>query len=97
MPSCFTDWVDLKQLFQRHYKHGPRGGLQRCVEHLGMQFEGRAHNGLVDARNTARIAAHMARDGFAFSRPTRALDPRTGRMFGSAAPKRDAPAARGPD
>lgn len=83
LPPCFSDWVDLKQLFQRRYKHGPSGGLQRCVEYLGLKFEGRAHNGLVDAFNTARLAAHMARDGFVFRRATRGIDPRSGQMFGS--------------
>lgn len=83
MPACFSDWVDLRSLFVRHYKHGPRGGLRRCVEHLGLKFEGRAHNGLVDAYNTARLAAHMARDGFIFQRATRGINPKSGRMFGA--------------
>ena len=31
------------------------------MERLGIPFEGRAHNGLVDSRNTAAIALHMVR------------------------------------
>jgi inhibitor of KinA sporulation pathway (predicted exonuclease) len=60
LPPCFTNWVDLKQCFERHYKRPPRGGLQRCVEGLGIPFLGRAHNGLVDSQNTAAIVLHMA-------------------------------------
>eukprot|EP00929_Paragymnodinium_shiwhaense_P072834 TRINITY_DN36988_c0_g1_i2.p1 TRINITY_DN36988_c0_g1~~TRINITY_DN36988_c0_g1_i2.p1 ORF type:complete len:174 (-),score=39.73 TRINITY_DN36988_c0_g1_i2:380-901(-) len=89
MPPCFNDWIDLKALFKRHYKKEPRGGLQGCVEMLGLAFEGRAHDGLVDSRNTAAIALHMARGSmlygaFVFRRPTRGLD-RDGNPFGSQA------------
>lgn len=31
LPECFSDWVDLKQGYSRHYKVDARG-LQRCVE-----------------------------------------------------------------
>merc|ERR1712232_531895 len=79
MPPCFNDWIDLKTLYKRHYKVEPKGGLQACVERLGIEFEGRAHDGLVDSRNTAAIALHMARGSmlhgsFVFRRPTRGLD-----------------------
>jgi inhibitor of KinA sporulation pathway (predicted exonuclease) len=52
MPSCFDRWVDLKLVYHRRYKREPRGGLQACVERLGLVFDGRAHNGLVDSINT---------------------------------------------
>lgn len=81
LPPCFANWVDLKELYRRHFKIEPKGGLKRCVERLpGLSFDGRAHNGLVDSRNTAKIALFMARgDGqfgpaFVFRRPTRGLD-----------------------
>eukprot|EP00947_MAST-08B_sp_MAST-8B-sp1_P003845 g3845.t1 len=72
LPPCFSDWIDLKTVFRRLYSasktsggrpDAPSGGLRRCVEFVGLAFEGRAHNGLVDARNTARLAAAMVRDG----------------------------------
>ena len=34
-------------------------GLGRSVKAAGIIWEGRAHSGLVDARNTARLAAHL--------------------------------------
>ena len=48
-------------------------------ERVGLTFEGRAHNGLVDSRNTAALALRMARGtyehgAFVFRRPTRGLD-----------------------
>lgn len=87
IPSCFDQWVDLKILYKRHYRKEPKGGLQACVERLGLTFEGRAHDGLIDSRNTAAIVLHMARGSmlfgsFTFRRPTRGLD-KNGYAFGS--------------
>ena len=70
-PWYFTRWINLKLLWKQHYRREPTGGLQACVESLGLTFEGRAHSGLVDARNTAKIAADMARQGMRFVRTTR--------------------------
>lgn len=90
MPSCFDQWVDLKLVYHRRYKREPRGGLQACVERLGLVFDGRAHNGLVDSINTAKIALHMARGegmhgpAYVFTRPTRGLD-LNGYTYGSKA------------
>ena len=90
MPGCFNQWIDLKVLYRRRYKTEPRGGLRACVERLDLPFEGRAHNGLIDSRNTAKIVLHMARgEGMhgpcqVFSRPTRGLDA-NGHAFGSKA------------
>eukprot|EP00927_Polykrikos_kofoidii_P057064 TRINITY_DN51174_c0_g1_i1.p1 TRINITY_DN51174_c0_g1~~TRINITY_DN51174_c0_g1_i1.p1 ORF type:complete len:407 (+),score=42.62 TRINITY_DN51174_c0_g1_i1:74-1294(+) len=79
MPPCFEHWIDLKILYKRHYKKEPTGGLQACVERLGLTFEGRAHDGLIDSRNTAAIVLHMAKGSmlhgsFTFRRPTRGLN-----------------------
>ena len=90
MPACFDAWVDLKLLYRRHYRTAPSGGLRACVERLGLTFEGRAHNGLVDSQNTAAIVVHMAKGlghngpAFVFCRPTRGLDA-NGLAYGSAA------------
>ena len=56
IPKCFDQWVDLKILYRRHYRKEASGGLQTCVERVGLRFEGRAHDGLIDSRNTAAIA-----------------------------------------
>ena len=42
-----------------------------CRRSCGLQFEGRAHSGLVDSKNTAAICIQMMRQGFVFSRATR--------------------------
>jgi len=87
IPSCFDQWIDLKVLYKRHYKKEAKGGLQACLERVGLTFQGRAHDGLVDSRNTAAIVLHMAKGSmlfgsFTFRRPTRGLD-RNGYAFGS--------------
>jgi len=91
MPPCFDRWVDLKTLYRQHYKREPRG-LQKCVEALGLEFRGRAHDGLVDSQNTAEIVLVMARGSsthpsFVFRRATRGLD-REGNVFGAKRNKR---------
>lgn len=65
----------LQALFKIHYKREPRGGLQACVEGCGLPFEGRAHSGLVDSRNTAAIVVQMIQQGFKFTRSTRGFAP----------------------
>ena len=54
----FDRWINLKVLYERVYKKDSKG-LRRCVEAIGVLFEGRAHSGLVDARNTAGIVCDM--------------------------------------
>ncbi|KAL3941580.1 MAG: hypothetical protein SGBAC_004082 [Bacillariaceae sp.] len=83
MPPCFDRWIDLKNdsIFLKHYGREPRGGLRKCVEAVGEVWSGRAHNGLVDSFNTAKIVRHMVQTGFRFTRPTRGLD-RNGVPFG---------------
>ncbi|KAJ1618125.1 ribonuclease H-like domain-containing protein [Pavlovales sp. CCMP2436] len=93
LPQCFQNWVDLKPCYRSHFRTEPRGGLQACVERLGLAWEGRAHNGLVDSQNTSKIVLHMAQGSymhgaFVFKRPTRGLDAATGIPFGSAKRKR---------
>lgn len=89
LPPGFDSWVNLKPLYERHYGVPAKGGLQACVNRIpGLSFEGRAHNGLIDARNTAKIVVDMAkgsvlRPAFSFTRATRSIDPRTGKPFGA--------------
>ena len=54
----FDRWINLKVFYERVYKKESKG-LRRCVEAIGVKFEGRAHSGLVDARNTAGIVCDM--------------------------------------
>ena len=73
-PWWFRSWVNLKLLYAQHYRREARGGLQACVEATGQTFDGRAHSGLVDARNTAKIVVNMRDEGFRFVRTTRGCD-----------------------
>ena len=77
LPPYFDRWINLKDnsVFRKHYGREPRGGLRFCVESVvGARWEGRAHNGLVDSINTAKIVRDMVRGGFRFTRATRGLD-----------------------
>jgi inhibitor of KinA sporulation pathway (predicted exonuclease) len=71
LPAYFHEWINLKALFKQHFGWEPRGGLQNVVERCGCAFEGRAHSGLVDSRNTAKIVQKMLQEGFRFTRATR--------------------------
>lgn len=83
LPSCFDRWINLKHdsIFKKHYGREPRGGLRFCVESVGAIWHGRAHNGLIDSLNTAKIVRDMVQTGFRFTRPTRGLD-KNGVPFG---------------
>lgn len=75
LPTCFDKWINLKSdsMFKKHYGREPKGGLRACVEAVGATWEGRAHNGLIDSINTAKIVRHMVQTGFRFVRSTRGL------------------------
>lgn len=69
-----SQWINLKIPFKSVYKKNARG-LQKCVEKIGLKFVGRAHSGLVDAKNTAAIAIDlMNRQNYKFVSPTRYLE-----------------------
>ncbi|URD82540.1 hypothetical protein MUK42_05205 [Musa troglodytarum] len=65
-PAYFNRWINLKVPFQEMFQ-GIRCGLKDAVEHVGLTWEGRAHCGLDDARNTARLLVHLMDMGFKFS------------------------------
>ncbi len=62
LPAPLRAWCDLRLLYARHYRRRPQG-LAGALRDLGIAFQGREHSGLCDARNTAMLAARMARDG----------------------------------
>ena len=71
LPPYFHQWINLKSLFKQHFGWEPHGGLQKVVEKCGFSFDGRAHSGLVDSRNTAKIVKRMLEEGFRFTKATR--------------------------
>ncbi|KAM4595766.1 ERI1 exoribonuclease 2 [Fundulus diaphanus] len=61
-PDVLNSWIDLRSTYRLFYGRKPKG-LNGALQDLGIQFSGREHSGLDDARNTARLAARMMRDG----------------------------------
>ncbi|MDO8414789.1 MAG: 3'-5' exonuclease [Agitococcus sp.] len=55
-------WLDAKTVYSawaiRQGKE-PFGGLEKAMHRLGLTFEGRAHDALVDAHNTFRVWHHL--------------------------------------
>ena len=54
-------WIDVRKLFGSFYQTHS-GNLSAMLEKLGLEFEGRQHCGLDDARNIARITCQLIRD-----------------------------------
>ncbi|KAL3623004.1 hypothetical protein CASFOL_031820 [Castilleja foliolosa] len=65
-PQYFNRWINLKVPFQEVFG-GVRCNLKQAVETAGLTWQGRAHCGLDDARNTARLLALIMHKGFKFS------------------------------
>lgn len=61
-PVFFNHWVDMRALYLKHYKYRPRN-FTDSLTHLNMEFKGRAHSGIDDARNLAYLCGRMAKDG----------------------------------
>lgn len=57
--AAFTHF-NVKQLFaKRNRIKGSRPGVRRALEYVGLQFEGRPHSGIDDARNIARLLRYV--------------------------------------
>ena len=66
LPAYLQRWCDLRSVFRRHYPRA-QGGLEEACATAGVPWEGRAHCGLDDALNTARLAVHCALRGEVFA------------------------------
>lgn len=64
-PPYFNRWINLKVPFQEVFG-GVRCNLKEAIQVAGLVWEGRAHCGLDDARNTAHLLMHLMRRGFRF-------------------------------
>ncbi|XP_051207567.1 uncharacterized protein [Lolium perenne] len=62
-PAYFDRWVNLRVPFQAVIGGGGRFNLQEAVRAAGLQWEGRLHCGLDDARNTASLLVEIMRRG----------------------------------
>ncbi|XP_076839065.1 ERI1 exoribonuclease 2-like isoform X2 [Brachyhypopomus gauderio] len=61
-PGVLNSWIDLRATYKCFYSRKPKG-LQGALQDVGIEFSGREHCGLDDARNTARLAWRMILDG----------------------------------
>ncbi|KAK3126913.1 hypothetical protein QOZ80_7AG0565090 [Eleusine coracana subsp. coracana] len=65
-PEYFDRWVNLRIPFEAAFGPGRRN-LQEAVKEAGLQWVGRLHCGLDDARNTAYLLVEVMRRGVAIS------------------------------
>ncbi|MBN3291840.1 ERI2 exoribonuclease, partial [Polypterus senegalus] len=63
-PEVLNSWIDLRATYKasQFYNRKPKG-LNGALQDLGIEFTGREHSGLDDARNTAYLAWRMITDG----------------------------------
>ncbi|CAG9820377.1 unnamed protein product [Phaedon cochleariae] len=62
IPDIFNAWIDARAMYRKHYLRRPKG-LHGALCEVGLDFEGREHCGLDDARNTAKLIGKMIADG----------------------------------
>lgn len=65
-PPYFNRWINLKVPFREVFGVA-RCNLKEAVEMAGLSWQGRAHCGLDDARNTAQLLSVLMHRGFKFS------------------------------
>ncbi|XP_073121292.1 uncharacterized protein [Henckelia pumila] len=65
-PTYFNQWINLRVPFYEVFG-GERCNLKEAVEKSGLTWQGRAHCGLDDAKNTARLLALLMDIGSKFS------------------------------
>ncbi|KAF3453171.1 hypothetical protein FNV43_RR03608 [Rhamnella rubrinervis] len=65
-PPYFNRWINLKVPFNEVFG-GVKCNLKEAVQLAGLGWEGRAHCGLDDAKNTARLLALLMHRGFRFT------------------------------
>ncbi|KAL8529277.1 hypothetical protein ACS0TY_006633 [Phlomoides rotata] len=65
-PPYFNRWINLRVPFQEVFGDD-RCNLKQAVEKAGLTWQGRAHCGLDDAKNTARLLALIMHKGFKFA------------------------------
>ncbi|XP_049859598.1 ERI1 exoribonuclease 2-like [Schistocerca gregaria] len=61
-PEILNQWIDLRATYKAFYKRQPKG-LNGAMSEVGLQFKGRQHSGISDARNTAALVHHLVKDG----------------------------------
>lgn len=62
LQTCWDNFVDVRHWFAAWF-NVRRCGIGKMLEQCGLEFQGREHSGIDDARNLARVAAEMIRAG----------------------------------
>ncbi|KAI8583413.1 hypothetical protein K450DRAFT_223546 [Umbelopsis ramanniana AG] len=70
IPMYFHQWVDIRRIYARFY-NCRQENITGMLAALHMDFEGRAHSGLDDARNVYNIAKRMRDKGCRFKKTTK--------------------------
>lgn len=91
-PLQLSTWIDIRAVYKRFYQRIPKG-LNGALRDLGLEFEGREHSGIVDARNTARLVFKMVQDGCILKQEETKVEVDLNEQIGAAAPL-PAPARR---
>ncbi|KAJ3390479.1 3'-5' exoribonuclease 1 [Lobulomyces angularis] len=63
IPVYFKYWINIRNLFQNSYKK-KSVKISTMLKFLDMEFEGRPHSGIDDAKNIARIFQRIINDGY---------------------------------
>ena len=58
-PDFCMEWINIRKHFVNFYDMSRKVNLAAMVEALGLEFMGKAHSGIADSRNIARIAIRM--------------------------------------
>ncbi|BFY98839.1 hypothetical protein BsWGS_01879 [Bradybaena similaris] len=61
-PRWAKQWINLRKAYGAFYG-SKRVNLHKMLEDLGMEFQGRPHSGLDDARNIAAVTVRLLQDG----------------------------------
>jgi 3'-5' exoribonuclease 1 len=66
-PAYFDiPWVNIRKLFREFYNQKENKNINNMLSHLKMEFQGREHSGLDDARNLTAIGKRMFDEGCLF-------------------------------
>lgn len=80
-PACYRRWINIQESFTACYGR-KAGGLKGMLAALDITLSGRHHSGIDDCRNTAKIAMHMLRDGWALNLTAHGFDGARGAVCG---------------
>ncbi|XP_073812738.1 3'-5' exonuclease Snipper-like isoform X7 [Musca autumnalis] len=61
-PPYFNQWIDLRAIYREWYKYKPINFLD-ALTHIGLEFEGKQHSGIDDAKNLSKLTCKMVNDG----------------------------------